>query len=227
MKRCRVMARPIHVQVTARADAGDDAATGDPCDSHTRMILKRSYRLTNVAMANPSDTAATDERQLTEFPLYRFMSDGRVYSLLTNRWLKANPTGNGYAQVVLTNTSGKHAVSVHRLIARAFHGEPSPGVVVNHKNASKSDNRADNLEWVTQAENVRDAYRAGLRVINESHRARCAALGRAKRTTTIVEEQAVIALKSGRRGDQARIARATGLSRDIIARILREYSHAC
>ncbi len=62
----------------------------------------------------------------------------------------------GYLQVLLPDRK-KH--SVHRLVARAFHGEPSPGHVVNHKNAVRDDNRAENLEWLTHSENLRYAYR--------------------------------------------------------------------
>ena len=47
-------------------------------------------------------------------------------------------------------------LSVHRLIALAFLG-PSPfdGAVVNHLDGDPRNNRASNLEWVTQSENLR------------------------------------------------------------------------
>lgn len=70
------------------------------------------------------------------------------------RPFRVNSTG--YMQVVLTDRR-KH--SVHRLVARAFHGEPKPGDEVNHKNAVRHDNKAENLEWLTHTENVRHAYR--------------------------------------------------------------------
>jgi hypothetical protein len=53
-------------------------------------------------------------------------------------------------------------VLVHRLVAAAFHGQPRPDQVTNHKDGDKTNNHASNLEWVTQAENVRHAVETGL-----------------------------------------------------------------
>lgn len=44
---------------------------------------------------------------------------------------------------------------VHRLVCEAFHG-PSPfeGAVVNHKDKDKTNNRPENLEWITVQQNI-------------------------------------------------------------------------
>lgn len=49
----------------------------------------------------------------------------------------------------------------HDLIARTFLGQPAPGLVVNHKNSVRHDNRVENLEWVTAQGNVQHAWKAG------------------------------------------------------------------
>lgn len=64
-------------------------------------------------------------------------------------------TATGYLQVVFADRK-KH--SVHRLVAHAFCGGYFDGAVVNHKNGVKTDNRALNLEWVTQGQNNQHAY---------------------------------------------------------------------
>lgn len=64
-------------------------------------------------------------------------------------------TATGYLQVVFADRK-KH--SVHRLVAYAFCKGYATGLVVNHKNGIKTDNRASNLEWVTQAKNNQHAY---------------------------------------------------------------------
>lgn len=61
---------------------------------------------------------------------------------------------NGYRQYTLHD--GKQAViAAHRLVADAFLGPRPPGLQVNHKNLDKADNRAENLEYVSCADNVR------------------------------------------------------------------------
>ena len=58
----------------------------------------------------------------------------------------------GYLQVLLPDRK-KH--SVHRLVAGAFHKRGSDSLEVNHINGIKTDNRAENLEWVTRSYNLR------------------------------------------------------------------------
>jgi len=57
---------------------------------------------------------------------------------------------NGYCSVMI---DGKHHL-IHRLIAAAFELPKRKGAnTVNHKDGNPSNNRLDNLEWVTQGEN--------------------------------------------------------------------------
>lgn len=61
----------------------------------------------------------------------------------------------GYLQIKI---KGKK-YSAHRLVAMGFCEGFSEGLVVNHKNGDRKDNRASNLEWVTSSENIKHAYR--------------------------------------------------------------------
>jgi hypothetical protein len=70
----------------------------------------------------------------------------------------------GYVQVKLRVPGTKHGVikTIHILVASAFLPPPQPDQrVIDHINGVKTDNRADNLEWVTQQENTRRAVEAG------------------------------------------------------------------
>lgn len=82
--------------------------------------------------------------------LHEVSSSGQVRNKKTMRILK--PAGRtGYVFVQLKNR-GK-SWNIHRLVAEAFLPNQSNLPFVNHKNGIKSDNRIENLEWVTASQN--------------------------------------------------------------------------
>lgn len=61
----------------------------------------------------------------------------------------------GYLCVNLHDENGKQVtMMVHRLVASAFIPNPQNLETVNHKDEDKTNNRADNLEWMTIKDNV-------------------------------------------------------------------------
>lgn len=69
-----------------------------------------------------------------------------------SRVLKEAIAGKGYRQVALGAGRDRRRY-VHRLVAAAFCVRGSESQEVNHKNGIKTDNRAENLEWVTKQQN--------------------------------------------------------------------------
>ena len=94
-----------------------------------------------------------DWREIEGFPGYFVSNQGNVRGVRwsdRNRKLTKNKT-TGYLQV----SCGQNTkFDVHRLIARAFCENPNNHPVVDHINHIRHDNRADNLRWVTQSQNV-------------------------------------------------------------------------
>jgi len=75
---------------------------------------------------------------------------------------KTNVSKKGYERVGFYG--GQETVFVHRLVARAFCEGYESNLQVNHKDGDKLNNDASNLEWVTISENVKHAFRTGLKV---------------------------------------------------------------
>lgn len=75
--------------------------------------------------------------------------------------LKPFLAGRGYPCVSIGERNKK---LIHRLVAEAFIPNPEKKPTVNHKNGIKSDNRVENLEWCSYADNNKHAIETGLRI---------------------------------------------------------------
>lgn len=92
--------------------------------------------------------------------LGNFRSKDRVIKYKSNgtrlypgKFLKTETIVEGYQRIVLMKEAIKKRYMCHRLVAQEFVPNPDNKPYVNHINGNKADNRAENLEWVTQSEN--------------------------------------------------------------------------
>ncbi len=105
----------------------------------------------------------------------------------------------GYLKVYLIDGDGKPSQkAVHYFIALTFLGVRPVGLEIDHIDGVKTNNRADNLEYVTHAENIRRATELGLQ------KPRVGSLnGMAKLTEKDVEEIRAHAANSSREAGRA------------------------
>ena len=156
---------------------------------------------------------------------------GRIYSSPSKSNVNKNglvlspgARGNGYLGVVLRKVSNK-SVSVHRLVAKCFVENPHRKPQVNHINGDKTDNRACNLEWVTNAENKAHAMKnLPKRVFSKEEKEKAASLARvlglSKRLLTMDDAEEIRRLHSGSPKDTAAIAEKYGVKNYVIRRIV-------
>ena len=83
---------------------------------------------------------------------YLISNKGNVFSIRANRCLKQKLTSRGYLRVSPCVNGRRTEVSIHRAVALAFIPNPENKPTVNHINEVKTDNRVENLEWATNAE---------------------------------------------------------------------------
>lgn len=94
--------------------------------------------------------------------LYQITDAGDVIIVKSGKIKMQHKDKHGYLRVGLSKFGKKTFFFAHRLVALNFIGNPFSKDQVNHVNGIKDDNRLENLEWVTNKENLRHAHDTGL-----------------------------------------------------------------
>jgi hypothetical protein len=108
-----------------------------------------SYQVSNLGRVK-SLTRPKRSRHGTYFP-----KSGRV--------MKPRKDRGGYLSVGLSCEGVVATVKVHRIVAMAFHPNPTGLPQVNHRNGVKTDNSEWNLEWISSVANHAHAASSGLK----------------------------------------------------------------
>ena len=88
--------------------------------------------------------------------MYQVSNLGRVRRCLGNRfrYLRIHSKVRGYYYVSISKNGIAKKIRVHQLVAQAFIPNPNNKPCIDHINAIKTDNRVENLRWVTHKENT-------------------------------------------------------------------------
>jgi len=80
-----------------------------------------------------------------------------------NQILKPRKDKDGYLRIKLFHNTIPKRNGVHTLVLNTFLYHKLLGLTCNHKDGNKLNNFINNLEWVTQSNNNKHAYRTGLK----------------------------------------------------------------
>lgn len=107
---------------------------------------------------------------------YLIFDDGNVFSLKINKFLKLSESNCGYLFFCDYKNGRKKTTYVHRVVAAAFLANQQNFKTVNHIDGDKKNNMVSNLEWCSLSENIKHAYRTGLKSISEVQKIRAKTL---------------------------------------------------
>jgi len=101
-------------------------------------------------------------RAIPGLPAYLVSSLGRIKHVDPKRPpVKPLTSSKYHCFSVSVDSYRKTTLAIHVCVAAAFIGPRPDGMVINHKDGNRANNRLENLEYVTQLENVHHSCRAG------------------------------------------------------------------
>lgn len=133
--------------------------------------------------------------------IYKISDQGRVKRILPEgkeNYLKGSITILGYNKITLSKDGECKDFFLHRLVLNAFLPNTNRSMVINHKDGNKLNNRLENLEWITQKDNIVHAWENGLMHNNyfKTHRKGVICKETNKQYKSIKEAREDVGLKS-------------------------------
>lgn len=152
--------------VTDQGQIGNDLLitklTGNTVNFIGQSRRKSLYSVGKYCMINIEVIHMVQTGKFRNYENYIIYSDGKIFSTTRNKFLTNKIMQDGYCRLQLWDKCQYKMFNVHRIVAEVFIPNPENKPFVNHKNGNKQDNRVENLEWVTQKENIAHAYKTGL-----------------------------------------------------------------
>ena len=102
-------------------------------------------------------------KTIEDFEDYEVSNYGNVRNKITKCLIIGDINNFGYYRVRLHKNKKTKRFFRHRLVALYFLPNPNNYKFVNHIDGDKSNNTIHNLEWCSQSENEKHAFRTGLK----------------------------------------------------------------
>lgn len=106
----------------------------------------------------------------TDYPGYFCTYDGKIAQMEFTEYgelkkfllMKLEQTDNGYQRVeIYFKDNRRRHISVHHIVYSTWVGFIQEGTVIDHRDCNPMNNNADNLQQITQAENIQRAVDLG------------------------------------------------------------------
>ena len=104
-----------------------------------------------------------ERKKIADFE-YEVDKEGKIYRIGNDKEKYQATNRDGYKVAALYKDNKSTAKTVHRLVALAFLPNPENKPCVNHIDGDKTNNKLENLEWVTYSENTIHSFRNGLQI---------------------------------------------------------------
>jgi hypothetical protein len=121
----------------------------DRIEQQAKQIEKSIFLVKEIKLNQRNDNDNTEIWK--HYKAFFYVSSyGRVYCDKGNgKILSASMNSRGYYSIGIQ----KKTITIHKLVAHCFHGPRPQGMVIDHINQTKTDNRANNLRYVTPSFN--------------------------------------------------------------------------
>ena len=96
---------------------------------------------------------------------YKVSNDGRIWSEYLQDFMKPYYSKGGYLRIKVNFGERNKKFMVHRLVALAFIKNENPEILtqVDHIDCNRTNNRVENLRWVTPKQNTQHSLKLGNR----------------------------------------------------------------
>jgi len=140
---------------------GDKANNSTLQQLSARMDTSKAKRAKGLSEVQVNELEVKEEvwKKIVVDPRYEVSTLGRVRKGREIQKRQNPKAKNGYPKVQI----GEWSIGLHILVLITFVGpRPTNRHIGNHIDGDKRNPRLNNLEWITQSENIKHAYRTGL-----------------------------------------------------------------